>query len=137
MVRSREVLLHEGRVHLPKRYYYQLPSHATTLWLKQQDNRLILSPLEGDSVAMFKKQPEGIYLCIPTDFCEGIAAFNGDMLRIELQESPNRAPQIIISVIIGEITPELLAGALQEYQKAPVAANPFLAAQKGKNKGNI
>ena len=57
------------------------------------------------------------------------------MLRIELQEGANRTPQIIISVIIGEITPELLAGALQEYQTA--AASLFSAAQKGKNKGNI
>lgn len=74
---------------------------------------------------------------IPPVFREDMAAFNGDILRIELRKSANSVPQIIIFIIIGEITRELLAGAMWEYQKALPAENPFLAAQESKNKGNI
>ena len=117
MIKIREILLCEGSIRLPKRYYYRLWGYAHQLWLRQDGDALILSPDYGDSIAMIKKLPTGIFLYIQPDLLEDIAAFNGDLLRIELLEPAYAAPELRISVEIGEITPELLAGAAQMLNK--------------------
>lgn len=117
MIKIREILLCEGSIRLPKRYYYRLWGYAHQLWLRQEGDALILSPDYGDSIAMIKKLPTGIFLYIQPDLLEDIAAFNGDLLRIELLEPAYGAPELRISVEIGEITPELLAGAAQMLNK--------------------
>ena len=86
MIKIREILLCEGSIRLPKRYYYRLWGYAHQLWLRQEGDALILSHDYGDSIAMIKKLPTGIFLYIQPDLLEDIAAFNGDLLRIELLE---------------------------------------------------
>ena len=54
MIKIREILLCEGSIRLPKRYYYRLWGYAHQLWLRQEGDALILSPDYGDSIAMIK-----------------------------------------------------------------------------------
>ena len=61
MIKIREILLCEGSIRLPKRYYYRLWGYAHQLWLRQEGDALILSPDYGDSIAMIKKLPTGIF----------------------------------------------------------------------------